>query len=158
MIHPACEFGDLLHISIHCIGNHIIEPVDCFAGLKIDVRILGQSPGNRLFRVECIVPESFQCIYVHQFGQFVLIRSFYLLDLVGSTEPVKEMEERKSGFDGGKVGHSGQVHHFLYTSSGYHGKTRLADRHYITVVSEDGECLCCQTPCRYVEYPGEKFS
>ena len=51
-------------------------------------------------------------------------------------EAVKEVKERKTCLDGGKVCYGGQIHALLYARGSKQAETGLAGTHYVMMVAE----------------------
>ena len=56
------------------------------------------------------------------------------------------------------MGHTCEVHHFLYWTFAEHSETCLAGRHHILMIAEDGEGMWCDGARRYVEHTGEQLT
>ena len=81
--------------------------------------------------------ERLHRVHIHHILQIVVIPDGDLLDLVGGTETVKEVDEGDAALDGGQMGHGGQVHDLLHITLGQHGKAGLTAGHDVGVVAED---------------------
>ena len=66
-----------------------------------------------MFRVQSVITESVNSFHIQHFLKVCIVPSFDLLDLVRCSETVKEMNERNSSLDSGKVSNSTQIHDFL---------------------------------------------
>ena len=141
LIFSAGQFSDLFHVVFHDIGNLIVEFIGCFSSLEENIRVLGRAPCDRVFRRQCIVPESLYCVPVHDLCQVFVFNGLDLLDLVGGPETIKEVKERYSGFDGCHVCHTGQVHNLLYRTGSQHGKSGLTSGHDVGMVAENVQCM-----------------
>src|SRR5699024_9891180 len=109
-------------------------------------------------RVQCACTEFSQGFLIDKRSEIVVFQHFDLLDFVRSTETVEEVHERNARLDGSQVGNTCQVHNFLYRTFGQHGETCLTCRHYVLVVTEDTQCMACQSTCGYVEYARQEFT
>ena len=88
-------FGDLLHVAVDDIRDSFIEAVGSFSGSEIDIIVLGTASGDRVgMRVQSVGFESLNGFHVYDRLQEFLIHDFYFLDLMRSSETVKEMNER----------------------------------------------------------------
>ncbi len=55
---------------------------------------------------------------------------------MGCAETIKEMTERKAGFDSRKMGYQGQIHAFLNGSGRKKAKTCGTTGHYVLMVAK----------------------
>ena len=78
-----------------------------------------------MLRVQSALAECFNSIHVAHFLQILVIPNLDLLDLVGGTEAVEEVDERNAGLDGSQMSNCGQVHNFLRVGLSQHGKAGL---------------------------------
>lgn len=90
---------DLVHILFHNGGNRFIVGVGRFSRLEENVRILRGSAQNRVIGVEGSLAESLDGIHVQHIFQIVIIPHLNLLDLMGGTEPVEEVNEGDASFE-----------------------------------------------------------
>ena len=139
MVAAAGEFVDFLHVVFYSIRNGSHSLVAGFPALEEDIRVYGGAAGSRMFRVQSVFAEGPDGIVVYQRPQVFVIQSINLLDFVGSTEPIKEMQHRHPAVDGSQVGNSPQVHNLLRRRRCQHGKARVPDGHYVGVVTENGK-------------------
>ena len=56
------------------------------------------------------------------------------------------------------MGYSSHIHNFLYRTFAQHGETCLAARHDVLMVTEDGECVVCESSRCDVENAREQFA
>ena len=63
--------------------------------------------------VQGVLAERLNSVHVAHFLQILVIPDGDLLDLVGGTEAVEEVDEGNAALDGGQVRHSAQVHDLL---------------------------------------------
>ena len=89
--------------------------------------------------VEGVVTESLDGIHVAHLRQIIVIPNGDLLDLMGGTETVEEVEERNLALDGSEVGHRGEIHYLLDVALREHGEAGLAAGHDVGVIAEDVE-------------------
>ena len=71
---------------------------------------------------------------------------------MGSTESVKEIDERKMAFQSCTVCNRSQIHNFLHRRLAEHCCACLAACIHIRMISEDVQRMGCHATCRYIEY------
>ena len=68
-----------------------------------------------MVRIQALIsPNALNGIHISHFLQILVIPCLDLLDLVGSTETVEEVDERNTSLDCRKMCNRSQVHYFLY--------------------------------------------
>ena len=77
---------------------------------------------------------------------------------MGSAEAVEEMHERNPSADSRKMSHPGQIHDFLDTAGGQHGKAALTAVHDVRVIAEDGQGMGTDRPGCHMEHSGKAFA
>ena len=102
--------------------------------------------------------ESLNGVHVDHLGQVGVIPNSDLLDLVGGTETIEEVDEGDTAFDGGQVGNSAQVHNFLHVGFSQHGETGLAAGVNVGMVTEDVQSLGSHSTGRDMEHGGEQLA
>ena len=135
---------DLVHVFLNDRRGGVVEFVDRFTTLEVDVRVLGADVGDRLVRAETACAELFNVLGFDKFLDFVVGDFVVLVNFVGGTESVEELQERNASLVGGEVGDEREIHFFLDGSGGEHGETGVAAGHDVGVVAEDGERLSCE--------------
>ena len=126
--------------------------------LEEDVAVLVGSSEVRVIRVEACVAELLYSVHVAHFLEVLIIPDSYLLDLVGCSESVEEVEERNSAFDSCKVSYRSEVHDFLNVALSEHRESCLTAGIYVGVVSEDVQRVSRNRTGRYMEYCRQKLS
>src|SRR5699024_4539726 len=99
-----------------------------------------------------VCAESVDGIHIYQIFQIIVIPCLDLLDLVGCTESVKEVDERKFPFQCRTVSDRCQIHYLLNAGLAQHRRTSLTTGVNIRVISEDRKCVACKRAGGYVEY------
>ena len=154
----ACDSGDFAHVFFYYCGQSFIEFVCCFTALEVDIGVLSCTSDYGMFRVQRISLECVYCIHVDDLSQFFVVHAFDLLDFVRCTETIEEVQERNTAFDCGQMSYASQVHNFLYGVGYQHSETCLTASHNVGVVAEDGQSMCSQSTCCYVEYARQQFA
>ena len=90
---------DLLHIVFHDVRQTIIEAVVGLPELEVDVRVLDGVPQGGMIGVQRGFPEAADSAPVQHLAEFLIGDSPDLLNLMGGTESVKEVDERNLAFD-----------------------------------------------------------
>ena len=141
LVFSSGMFGDLRHIVSYDIRNLSEMFVLSLSGLEYDVIVLGAASGNGVaVRIEGVVLEFLDCIHVEQGLEIIIVHDFDFLDLVRSSESVKEMNERNRCLDRRKMSDTGEVHCFLDRIGAQHCATGLSSSVDIFMITEDGEC------------------
>ena len=94
-------------------------------------------------------------VHVAHILQVVIVPDGDLLDLVGGTEAVEEVDEGDFAAEGGQVGHRAQVHDLLHIALAQHGEAGLAAGHNVGVISEDVQGLGGHGTGGDVEHAGQ---
>ena len=122
-------------------GQRVVGGVARLAVLEEDVAVFVAAAGLGVLGVERLGAELGHGVHVAHFLQVFIVPLFDLLDLVGGTETVKEVDERHAALNGGQVRHGGQVHNFLGVGLRQHRKAGLAGGVDVAVVAEDVQRL-----------------
>ena len=146
---------DLIHVFDHNAGNLVIVGVAGLAGLEEDIGVLSGALNMGMVGVQCALAEGLNLFLIQHFVQVGIIPNADLLDLVGGTEAVEEMQEGSGAFDGGKMGHGGKIHNLLGVGGCQHGKAGAAAGHHVAVIAKDGQRMGCQGAGGYVHDAGE---
>ena len=104
-----------------------------------------------MIRVQRMFTELIDSIPVSHISQIFVIPGLDLLDLVGGTETVEEVDERNFALDSCQMSNRGQVHNFLYAGLTQHSAAGLTACIYIRVVAKDGQCMACKCTSRYID-------
>ncbi len=88
-------------------------------------------------RVQAVAAELGNCLVVDQVVEVFIIPDLDLLNLVGSTESIKEVDERKFALDCCAVCNGGQVHNFLYAGLAEHSTSGLTGSVNVGMITED---------------------
>lgn len=158
MVLAARDLADLAEVVFHDVWYGFIIFVDGFAGLEIDIRVLRRAADDGVVRIQRALTEGLDGFPVEQFRVIRIIKDFDLLDFVGCTEPVEEVQEGHAGLDGGQMCHAGQVHDFLHAAGSQHGETGLAAGHDVLMVAENVQRARRQGAGRYVEDARQQFA
>ena len=126
--------------------------------LEVSVGILGGASCHRFGGVEGALAELGQSLAVEQRLQVLIVEIFNFLYLVAGAETVEEVYKRHACADGAEMSHTGQIHHFLHTAFGQHGKACLAHCHNVLMVAEDAESMAGNGTCRYMKDARQQFA
>ena len=148
-------FVDLAHVLLNDCGQRVVVLVAGFTVLEEDIAVLVAAAGSRMLRVERVLTELFDRLHVAHFLEVGEVPDSDLLDLVGGTEAVKEVQERDLAFDRGQMRHGGQIHDFLRVGFAEHGEAGLAAGHDVGMIAEDVQRMRRDRTGRNVEHAGQ---
>ena len=100
--------------------------------------------------VQAVVTELGDRFVVDHVVEIFIIPDLDLLDFMGGTEAVKEVDERKFALDCRAVSNGGQVHDFLYAGLAEHRAAGLTGSVDVGVVAEDVQRVGTYSTCRDV--------
>ncbi len=126
--------------------------------LEEDVRVLCRTSLAGMIRIQRMLTERIDRIHIRHLFQIFIIPSFDLLDLMGSTETIEEINKRKASFNCRKMCNRRQVHNFLYAAFAEHCTACLTAGIYVGMIAENAQRMRCQRSCRYVEHAGKLFA
>ena len=158
VVFTAGDLAYLCHVFFYNFRNRFIIFIDSFAALEISIRILCSTPHNRFIRIQASLAEFLYRFPVQHVCIVFIIKHFNFLDFMGSTEPVKEVQERNPALYGSQMGHTRQVHNFLHTAFRQHGKAGLTAGHDVLMIAEDTQGAGSQRTGRYVEYRRQQLA
>ncbi len=130
-------FVDRIHIALDDAGELVIEGVDRFPGLEVDVAALVRPAQDRVVRVVRTLAEFIQCVVINHLGEVIIIPDLDFLHFMRRPETVEEVQERHAALDGSQMCDGAQVHGLLWTVGGEHRHTRLAAGHNVALISEN---------------------
>ncbi len=158
LVLAAGDLRNLAHRVCDHVGHGVIEGVGGFAGLEIDVGVLGRTARHGVFGVERTLAEGLQRIAVEHRRQGGFVDQLDLLDLMRGAESVEEVQERHARLERHDVRHAREVHHLLYGRGGDHCESGLAGRHDVLMVAENRQRLRGQRARRHVEHAGKQLA
>ncbi|SCI83182.1 Uncharacterised protein [uncultured Clostridium sp.] len=127
----------LVHVFLYDGRHSVIVFVTCFSCLEEDVRVLSGAAQHRMFRIQRTGTVCINRIHVHHFLQIFIIPHLNLLDLMRSSETVKEMNKGNPAFNRSQMSNSAQVHNFLNGAGAKHRETGLTACINVRMVAED---------------------
>ncbi len=155
----GAELGvDLAHILLNDARDSVIILVRSLAVLEEDVAVLVGTAHDSALGVQGALAERIDRVHVAHLGEVVIIPDLDLLDFVGGTEAVKEVDERHAALDGGEVRNRGEIHDLLRVGLGEHRKAGLAAGHNVGVVAEDVQRMGRYGTGGNMEYAGQKLA
>ena len=145
-------------VLIHHGGQSVIELVAGLTVLEEGVVILVGATGDAVVGVQSVVTEGLNGVLIHHLGQILVVPDGELLDLVGGTEAVEEVQEGYTTLNGSQMGHRSQVHDLLGVGLGQHGKAGLAAGHDVLVIAEDVQGVGGQGTGGHVQDAGQQLA
>ena len=126
--------------------------------LEEDIAVLVRAAHGGVLGVQSALAEVLHSLHIHHLSQVLIVPEGDLLDLVGGTEAVEEVDEGNAALDGGQMGHRGQVHDLLHVALGQHGKAGLAAGHHVGVVAEDVQGVGGHGTGGHMEHGGQQLT
>ena len=117
--------------------NGVVILVDRFTSLEVNIGVLRRTANDRMLGVERAAAERVHRIPVEDLCEIVVLHDLDLLNLVGRTESVKEVDERNASLDCNEMRDGSEIHNLLHARFGEHGNARLACRHDVLMVAEN---------------------
>ena len=148
-------FVDLAHVLLNDCGQVVIELVAGLTVLEEDIAVFVRAAHGRMLGVQRVLTEGRDSLHVAHFLEVGIVPDSDLLDLVGGTEAVEEVQERNLSFDRGQMRDGRQIHDFLRVRLAQHGKAGLTAGHHVGVVAEDVQSVRRDGTCRNVEHAGQ---
>ena len=108
-----------------------------------------------MLRVQRVLTELLNSLHVAHFLEVSVVPASDLLNLVGGTEAVKEVQERNLAFDRGQMRDGGEVHDFLRVGFAQHGKAGLTASHDVGMIAENVQRMGGDGTGRNVEDAGK---
>ncbi len=105
-----------------------------------------------------MLAERLDGIHIDELAEHVVVDGFDFLNFVRRAEAVKEMYKRHAALDRRQMGDTGQIHALLHGAGTEKRKACLTGSHHVRVISEDGQGVSGQRPCRYVKNAGQQFA
>ncbi len=149
---------DLVHVFLNDGRHCIIDRVAGFSGLEEQIGVLSGAHLTGMSGVQAVVTECLDSIQIDQILEVFIIPCLDLLDLVGGTETVEEVDERKFALYCCAVSYGCKVHDFLYGRFTEHCAAGLTCCVNVGVITEDVQGVCCDTTCGYVEDSRKTFA
>ena len=158
MILAAGELGEFVHGFLDFGRAFFIEFVDSFAALEEDIRVLGGTVDDRVFRVHRAGAGSDDVFVIDHRAHIFDIELFDLHDFVRSAETIEEVKERDAGFQGGALRDKGSVMRFLNRVGGDQRETGLAGGHDVGLITENGQRVRRKGAGSHMEDGGDQFT
>ena len=126
--------------------------------LEEDIAVLVRAAHGGMLGVESALAERLYSVHVCHLFEVVIVPDLDLLDLVGCTEAVKEVDERNSALDCSQMSYGAEIHDLLGVGLSQHSEACLTARVNVTVVAEDVEGVRRYAAGGYVEYGREQLA
>ena len=150
----------IYHVHIHNSGLYgiVIILVASLSVLEKDIRVFGRAAQCGMLRIQSVRSEALNIVHIHHGFKIFVIPDLDLLDLVRSTESVKEMKERHGRFQSGKMRNGTEIHNLLRVIGAEHCITCLTAGINIRMISENIERMRGNTACGYMDDRREKLA
>ena len=135
----ADSLVDLVHVIDHDLRQRVIILVAGLAGLEEDIVVLSGAAGAGMLRVHGAAAELLHGVPVEHLAEILVIPHVDLLDLMGGTEAVEEVQERNLAADGGQVRDGAEVHDLLRAVGAQHRIAGLTAGIHVGVIAEDAQ-------------------
>ena len=142
---------NFIHVLLYNCRKSIVIRVTCFSCLEEDIRVLCRTSLAWMVRIQSMFTELCDSIHISHIFQIFIIPCLDFLDFMGSTESIKEVDERNFSLDCCKVSNRCQVHYFLYGRFTEHSTSCLTACHNIRVISKDRKCVRSKCTGRYID-------
>ncbi len=158
MVFTASNLGQVCHGLLYQVWNCLIILVDSLTGLEVDIVVLGCTTDAWMVRVQGLAAELVYGIPVQNLAQLLIRNQLDFLNLVGSTETIKEVQEWHLALDGNQMSNSSQIHNFLYGGLSQHSHTGLAGSHNVLMIAEDVQGTGSQGTGTDMEYTWQELA
>ncbi len=151
MMRAAGDFGELVHVALHDIGQRVIIRIRRFGVLEINIRIFRRAANDGMIRRKRARAEIGERFLVDERREVFVGNRFYFLNFMARAETVEEIDEGDASANGGQMRHGGQIHDFLDIRFGQHGATGRPRAHHVLVIAENRKRVRGQSPGRDVK-------
>ena len=94
---------NFVHVLLNDCRKSVVVGVSCLFNLEEDIRVLSRTTLMRVVRVKSFHTELMDSIEISHLFEIFIIPCLDLLDLVGCTETIEEVDEASFTFDCCKV-------------------------------------------------------
>ena len=158
MILTTSDLRNLGHIFLYHSRNCFIVGVNSLTSLEINIRILRATTLNRIVRIQGTLTEGIHSLLIQQLIQILVIHNLNLLDFVGGTEAIEEVQEGHAALNCSQMSHSGQVHNLLYRGFSQHSKACLTASHNVLMITKNIQGAGGQSASGNMENTGQQFT
>ena len=95
--------GNFIHVFLNDFRNGIVEFVNGFAALEVNIRVLRGNLEHRSIRAKAAGAEGFDRFRFEELFHNRVVHIFHLLHFVRGAESVEEVQERHGGLQSGQV-------------------------------------------------------
>ena len=149
---------DLAHVLLNDGRQCLIVLVAGFTMLEENVVVLVRAAHCGTLGVQGVLAERLHSIHVHHFLQVFVVPDCNLLDFVGGTEAIEEVDEGNAALNGSQVSNSAQIHDFLHVGFAQHGEASLTAGVHVGVVTEDVQSLRSNAASGHMEHAGQQLA
>ncbi len=113
-VFATCDFAYFIEVFFYDCRHSLIILVAGLTVLEENIGVLGHAACHRGIGIEGTLAELGEGVSVNQCSEGVLVDCLDFLNLVRCAEAVEEVDEGHSALYCGEMGHTCEVHHFLY--------------------------------------------
>ena len=152
------DFGEVVHGLLQNARDGSVEGIDGFAGLEVDIGILGGAAQHRTVRGKRAQAVLADKISGQHGAHIVDGELLYLGDFMRGAEAIEEVHEGHARFQSCSLGDQSGVHDFLDIVGRQQRPAGLADSHDILMIAEDGQALGGDGTGRDMDDAGAEFA
>ena len=111
-----------------------------------------------MHRTQRSATEFLDLVKGQQIVELIITDQGNLVDFVGGTKAIKEMEKGHTRLQRGHLANDSHIMSFLNTKGAEHGEAATSNHHRVRVVSIDGEGFASEGTRGDMDHSGEQFS
>ncbi len=157
-VSTSCERAEIFHRRFDDAGQGVVERINGFATLEIDVRVLGGSAYDGTLWIQTSLAVGEDGFFADHFTNNSVRDLVDFIDFVRGAETIEVVDERNARIQCSHVRNEGEVVGFLNGTTAENGKSCLSNRHDVLVVTEDRKSLCGDGACGDVEYGSSELA
>ena len=114
LVPAACQLSQFIHGLLNNTGNLVIKRIGTFTTLEIDIRILCRTTDKRIIRVQGAFTVCINQLVINHGSNLLIRNQRDLVYLMRGTEAIKEVDERYTCFQRGRMADECCIMRFLY--------------------------------------------